>query len=306
MAPFLVRHPVLVHRWMTARERALARVRSLDRAGAAEWDAFRSALERARELAETWRTEDAVQSRRISALQDDLARLSDEAERAGSSPGRLWDRLYRWAEAHLSLEGQECTVSLLLEPHGALVDDLCAEMSADEELHLALDGRMDCRELSGLIERHYAWALAIDFEDPDACARFWYVSAEKLEPRLGERHQQPGADLEQPLGFARDVAGLLRLLAAAAPDEPVASLVLRRPELRHAVRRVQVAARLPYAEIRDNLIGARLRPVDLLRFKLAFFGANRFDPRSDRWLRICLFQDAPFPDEIGTVASGVS
>jgi len=30
----------------------------------------------------------------------------------------------------------------------------------------------------------------------------------------------------------------------------------------------------------------------------AFFGANRFDPRSDRWLRITMFQHAPFPDEL--------
>ena len=30
MAPFLVRHPILLHRWITARETALARVRSLD------------------------------------------------------------------------------------------------------------------------------------------------------------------------------------------------------------------------------------------------------------------------------------
>ena len=64
------------------------------------------------------------------------------------------------------------------------------------------------------------------------------------------------------------------------------------------VRRAQLAARFPYAEIRDNLIAADLRPIDLLRCKLACFGADKFDPRSDRWLRICLFQDAPFPDEL--------
>ena len=55
---------------------------------------------------------------------------------------------------------------------------------------------------------------------------------------------------------------------------------------------------IPYAEIRDNLIGAELRPIDLLRCKLAFFGAERFDPRSDRWLRITLFQGAPFPEDL--------
>jgi hypothetical protein len=63
------------------------------------------------------------------------------------------------------------------------------------------------------------------------------------------------------------------------------------------VRRLQLACRLPYAEIQDNLIAADMVPVDLLRCKLSFFGATRFDPRSDRWVRITMFQDAPFPDE---------
>ena len=42
-----------------------------------------------------------------------------------------------------------------------------------------------------------------------------------------------------------------------------------------------------------------MRPIDLLRAKLAFFGARNFDPRSDRWLRIALFAGEPFPEELG-------
>jgi hypothetical protein len=53
----------------------------------------------------------------------------------------------------------------------------------------------------------------------------------------------------------------------------------------------------PYAEIRDNLISADCLPIDLLRCKLAFFGASKFDPKSDRWTRITLAQGAPLFDE---------
>jgi len=42
-----------------------------------------------------------------------------------------------------------------------------------------------------------------------------------------------------------------------------------------------------------------MRPIDLLRCKLACFGATRFDPKSDRWVRITMFQNAPLFDEIG-------
>ncbi|MDQ2801417.1 MAG: hypothetical protein M3Y41_01530, partial [Pseudomonadota bacterium] len=129
--------------------------------------------------------------------------------------------------------------------------------------------------------------------------RFWYASAEKLEPRLGERSVEAGAHLEQPLAFGRDVARL-HLALAGYPDAAPVSELATDPEYRHAVRRVQIAARYPYAEIRDNLIGAAMRPIDLLRCKLALFGATRFNPRSDRWLRISLFQGAPFPEDLAS------
>ena len=78
----------------------------------------------------------------------------------------------------------------------------------------------------------------------------------------------------------------------------MAGFLLTCPEHRHVVRRVQAAARRPFTEIRDNLIAADMLPIDLLRCKLAFFGATHFDPRSDRWVRISLFQGAAFPDEL--------
>ena len=39
-------------------------------------------------------------------------------------------------------------------------------------------------------------------------------------------------------------------------------------------------------------------PIDMLRLKLSFFGALKFDPRSDKWLRICMFQGAPLPEQL--------
>jgi len=64
------------------------------------------------------------------------------------------------------------------------------------------------------------------------------------------------------------------------------------------VRRVQRTASHPFAEIRDNLIGEGCRPIDMLRCKLSFFGASKFDPKSDRWTRITLAQGAPLRDEL--------
>ena len=41
-------------------------------------------------------------------------------------------------------------------------------------------------------------------------------------------------------------------------------------------------------------------PIDMLRCKLSFFGASKFDPKSDRWTRIALFQGAPLIGEISS------
>ncbi|MEM7188896.1 MAG: hypothetical protein AAF439_04725, partial [Pseudomonadota bacterium] len=63
----------------------------------------------------------------------------------------------------------------------------------------------------------------------------------------------------------------------------------------------QILAEAPYAEIRDNTISADLLPIDMLRAKLSFFGAIHFDPRSDRWVRICMYSGAPYPDELSGI-----
>ena len=69
-------------------------------------------------------------------------------------------------------------------------------------------------------------------------------------------------------------------------------------DLRHVVRRAFIIENFPYSEIQDNTIGASLMPIDMLRLKLSFFGAVKFDPRSDKWLRINMYQGAPLSHEL--------
>ena len=300
MAPFLAKHPILIHAWMAAREEALARVRALPAAAGPDVTAFEDALRAARENAAAWRSEHRVQMPKLEALRGDLARLRTRAQTFDWNGPHPWDVLWRWGTEHLTPEGQEALLALLLEPHGPLVDGLAERMGADEDF--SLDGAMRVADLRRALRDRYDWALRLDRDDPASSARFWYVSEEKLEPRLGERALEPGADREQPLDIARQVALLDAALDGRDAGEPVAALLLERPDLRFTVRRVQTVMRHPYGEIHDNLVAAEMLPIDLLRCKLAYLGASRFDPRSDRWVRISLFQDMPFPDEIAASA----
>ncbi len=295
MAPFLSFHPALIHRWMTARETAFARVLALPEAAPEKRAAFLRLLARAVGHVREWETQDARQAARIETLHDELLNL--QARLTGEDAGLLtgpapWRRLAALTEAEGSEELQELVLSLMIEPYGELVDDLADAMTDPEDARL--DPAMTLADLKAAIERDYDWALAIDFAEPRAQHYFWYRSAEKEEPRLGERFSEPGAELETRLGIARDVKALHETLTSLdAPDEPVAALLLRQPEWRYVVKRIQLAEGALYGEIRDNLLDAACLPIDILRCKLSFFGAIKFDPKSDRWTRITMYQGAP-------------
>lgn len=301
MAPFLVNHPALLHAWMTARETALARVRDLPDATPEAAALFRDRLARARLNAGRWHSGHPVQERKCADLCRDLDALAVHLATGALTATRPWDALHRWAETALSVEGQEQLAALMLEPHGDLVDDLADAMGADEEAAFRIDGSQRIGAFRAALARDYGWALDIDYDAPEHCARFWYVSEEKLEPRLGERHADPGADREQPLDTGRAAQALARALDGWDDTAPLADFLMAHADCRHSVRRAQLVASRPYAEIRDNLLGAAMLPIDILRCKLAFFGATRFDPRSDRWVRICMYQNAPFPHELHTL-----
>ena len=301
MAPFLVTHPALLHTWINAKETALLRVRSLSVAGEEEVAHFRRVVDRMRIGVGSWHTDDVRQHNRIVELKQDIEALDRWLGSCDVDCPYYWDDLINWSEGALSTEGQELLVSMVIEPHGALVDDLADQMLVDESRYQAIDGSMRIDQTLDLIASHYRWALDMDFSEPLANARFWYVSEEKLEPRLGERAHEAGADKEQPLDFARAIKRFYLALTDAPGEHSLARFLMAHPEHRLAARRIQLVCALPYAEIHDNLVGSEMVPIDLLRCKLSFFGANKFDPRSDRWVRITMYQDAPFPDEFSSM-----
>ncbi len=304
MAPFLATHPKLIQQWIHARELGLARVRSVASAEPERLRRLDELVQRTLAHLAQWQTADARQSQRIEILRSQLAGFREACLGAGPSllPVRApWDFVVRWAQEHASLEAQELLNSLLLELYPELVDELENQTGSDESEDVV--AHMPLRELKSLLERAYDWAVRTDFEAPDAQHFFWYWSAEKLEPRLGVRAHEPGADREMRIDVAREAAELHRALADlddAALETSVAEFLLAHPDRRRIVRRVQSLADCPYAEIRDNILARDCLPIDLLRCKLSIFGAGKFDPKSDRWTRITLFQGAPLADELAS------
>ena len=104
--------------------------------------------------------------------------------------------------------------------------------------------------------------------------------------------------MEQPLAIARDTRLLYEKVLKAKQSNTIAEFLLDNDDVRHVVRRSFIVDQFPYSEIQDNTIGASLIPIDMLRLKLSFFGAVKFDPRSDKWLRINMYQGAPLSHEL--------
>ena len=297
MAPFLVSHPILTNNWVFARETALTRVRCIEKATSSSISIFRDLLTRLSVHLDEWIVSDDLQHKRIVTLREEISELSAFVAHKGVFDGlQPWNALYCLAADKYSLEGQELVTSLILEPHGELIDDLSDLMYTDQTEHL--DPRMLISELIGWIETLYEWALNHKFDAQRELQYFWYYSEDKLEPRLGERFDEPGAEWEIPLAVCRDIVSLWHRLKDDNPNNNVAVFLMKNPQFRSIVRRIQSMRLYPYGEIRDNLIGDEVRPIDMLRFKLAFFGASKFDPKSDLWTRITLFQGAPMPNEI--------
>ena len=77
-------------------------------------------------------------------------------------------------------------------------------------------------------------------------------------------------------------------------DLSVAEYLVLNPQFRGIIRRIQSLEKYPFAEVQDNILSKETMPINMLRVKLSFFGANRYDPKSDRWLRVSFFSGAPF------------
>ena len=300
MAPFLVSHPQLIDRWVRARETALARVKEVERATPARLDRFRTLLARARTHVDEWRAhvDDDDLRRRLAAVARRLEELARRSEPGRDDPllagPRPWSALAAWAGD--DAETGELLNSLLVELYPERVDELEAAAGSDEREEVRPE--MPAGALRRTVEERYGWTLGLDLDRPGSQALFWYHSAEKEEPRLGFRYEEPGAEREIRLGIAREAARLHEALARTEDTLPVGRFLLENPGFRQIVRRVQSLADSPYGEIHENLLDRACEPVDLLRGKLAMLGASRFDPKSLLWTRVTFFQGAPLAGDL--------
>ena len=299
MAPFIVNHPTLLHKWIYSREKALKEIRSIEVVSNEEFIFFKNCLTKSQSIVDTWLTESEYQNKKINSLKSDLIKFNKFIEKDCSIKIKyLWNTIYLWVEKNLNEECVEYIVSMMMEPYDKIVDPLINNMSSEEEQYFSIPGHRKISELKIILEKKYQSIIKINFKEKNSIANFWFISKNKQEPRVANRYEEEGAELEQPLAIARDIKQLYENILKTNQAETVADFLLNNDDLRHVVRRAFITDQFPYSEIQDNTIGASLMPIDMLRLKLSFFGAIKFDPRSDKWLRISMYQGAPLSHEL--------
>ena len=296
MAPFIVNHPILLNNWILARETVLKRIREIEKTSKEEVNIFKKCLVRSLKNVTNWYTESDFQNRKNKQLTEDLEKFIKFLNEGFSFETAFpFNRIYIWAEENLGDECIEYIVSIMMEPYDEIVNPLIDKMSSEEDEHFNIPVNRTIEELRNILEKRYSEILKIDFSKDENNQNFWFISRNKEEPRLASRHDMEGSNLEQPLAIARDIKKLYEAIYTQKNSLKIGKFLTNNNHLRHVVRRAFITEKFPYAEIQDNTIGSQLMPIDMLRLKLSFFGADKFDPRSDKWIRICMFQGAPLP-----------
>ncbi len=299
MAPFIVNHPTLLHQWIYNREKALKEIRSIKLVSKKEIEHFKLCLEKSNKNIDNWHTDSKYQNKKIKSLKNDLTKFKEYFLNLDYLAKKyLWNEIYLWINKNLDEECSEYLISMMMEPYDKIIEPLVKNMSSDEEKYFNIPSSRKLIDLKKIIETKYKSILNINFNNKKSNTFFWFISKNKEEPRIANRFDEPGADLEQPLAIARDIKKLYEKISNENLSKTVADFLNYNDLLRHIVRRIFISEKFQYSEIQDNIISESLIPIDMLRLKLSFFGAQKFDPRSDKWLRICMYQGAPLANEL--------
>jgi len=302
MAPFIINHPTLLNNWILARETALKKIREIKEVKISDSKNFFKCLKKSIKNITSWHTDSEFQQKKIKELLNDLNKFILFLEKEFNfDQDYPFNAIYLWSENNLCDESIEYIVSMMMEPYDDIITPLINQMSSEEEKYFNIPTSKTVNDLKNILENKYTNILKIDFSKKESNQNFWFISKNKLEPRVANRYIEDGSNLEEPLATARDIKKLYERLSNQKNILLIGKFLIENNDLRHIVRRAFLIEKFPYSEIQDNTIGSNLIPIDMLRLKLSFFGALKFDPKSDKWLRICMFQGAPLPTELKNI-----
>ena len=294
MAPFLIKHPFLINQWFQVKEQLIEKILTQKEISEERYQQFLFWLKHCLHYFEKIEVIDKRQNQKNILICYNLKKILKKIQNQ-----RLdFKEIETYIQEKLrDYETLEVFYSVLLEIHPEWTDRQNIQEQFLSNQCFELIPNQKIIDFWYILNKSYSWALEYDFTLQDENHYFWYRSEEKEEPRLGERYIAEGEDeKEVKIDIARQVWYLNQALLNFPKEnleQSISFFLIKNPKFRTIIARVQSLQDYPYAEIRGNILKKGFIPIDILRAKLAFFGAVKFDPKSDKWLRITLFQGSP-------------
>jgi hypothetical protein len=304
LIPFVHNHPHIIHRWCASYEEAVVSAMATPvLKGSRELNGFKALLDKAI----AYFTQDPRSGNGFFAdyivLAEQLAAIKEwtSAQEAKSTEG-LWEKLCVRVEREHHPETLEILHAIILEQYPYIVAVFADQLLANEESDLVPD--MPVGTLKTLLRTQYAWALEAT-SDANWHHYFWYLSTEApREPRRGIRGRRLDLEFESEMDLPIKVRRLDAHLTALPDTMTVAEVLAAAPILRDIVLRVQSLAASPYGELRANAIAQDYRPFYVIRFVLAFYGMEKFDPQPPIWVKGAFLQGAPIAEDVAAGRDG--
>ena len=209
MAPFIVNHPTLLNNWIYCRETALKKVREIKNVDTQDSDLFKNCVKNSIKNITSWNTESEYQLKKIKFLLKDIRKFLDFLQnKFNFKIDYPFNEIYLWLEKEACEECIEYVVSIMMEPFNEITKPLIKTMSSEEDKYFTIPADRTVSDLKVIIEKKYPNLLSIDFDKEENYKKFWFISKNKEEPRLADRFEEEGSDLEQPLAIARDIKKL--------------------------------------------------------------------------------------------------
>ena len=300
---FVHKHPRLINALVSARETAIASARELKLEPADHrvihlLDLLRQAIVFRRQDRMVYET--FASSAEVANDLEQIAAALGEFQASGLVMGRRADYpldiLASEFAGDLVPEAYETFLSLLIELVPEEADRLLAAAHGPDEFSVSPAETVE--SLKALVRDEYQWALDTDMNGPDAYKYVWYKSETAEEPRRGAREEVPEA-----LDLGLDVCGSIQALSTDLDREEgvlsFARFVMKHPEHRYMVARIQSLRGERYHTPRANINAEAFVPIDLVRLmNVGIHGIDKTRDFLSRNLRGVLYHGAPTPDDL--------
>ena len=296
MAPFVVNHPKLIHKWINTKQTLIKIALDQKTLSKNKLKLFLLLLENSKKHINQWEVEDKKQKKLIHQSRKEIDQIinSKLLFKILNSDYPLKKLLSKFNR--INNETREMLYSIFLELYPKVTDSYSGKMNASDKV--TLNTNYSIAKIRSLIKLNYGWALNINFDHSSSKYFFWYVSETKQEPRLGLSKEDHGYEKRLPLDIAKQISDLNETLKKMPDKMKISEFCLKHHKFKSIIKRVLINEKYQFSEIHENLEDKKMRPIDILRFKLSFFGACKFDPKSNLWTRITLFQGVPLPKNL--------